>query len=756
MKRLQTTKQQPDITLDYLFQLTMKKQWDQVIEIYKNHEWARSAKLTKSEQTALHVAVSSYNSDTISSVGGYTEQMIDSIPKQDIIRILSIQDDRGNTPLHIAAAVGWVAICKCIASKDRDFIGIRNLTNETPLFVAAQHGKRDAFLCLHEMYHKTEDRDPDESLCRRKDGDTILHSAISIQHFKLAYQIIDYYPNLVNSVNEEGESPLHVLASKPNVFRSSSNLGFYDSIIYQCVYVDELKKAKYVPGAYRMKSCSPTRDVKYPANYRTCIDILRFLWDPIHKTFTDVFESLRSRYRQSTGRPTDEENPEESQNETRAAGSFPANYATCILLLKFAMTVILTVLGVGFDRIKKIQEKKERNLHASQIMNQMIDSESRYKYDSNGQKPVPELEPLYSGRFPLPDTPPDDDNLNAQSMFGPSSIIGMPSLSDNPHTKLDHQANNQNLSVVKKGTPLLLAAKMGILEMVETILNTCPVAVQDVDSDGKNVLLLAAEHRQTSVLGYLLELKLPEYLFQRVDDEGNSILHLAAILKDYQPWRIPGAALQMQWEIKWYKHVKHSIPQLGFAQNNKQGLTPRQLFSKTHKSLVKEGTDWLIKTSESCSLTAALIATVAFATSAAVPGGVDEETGYPNMEKRILFDVFSVTSLVALCLSVTSLVFFLAIITSRCQERDFKTNLPRKLLMGLTSLFGSIAAMLVSFCAGHTFIMGHKMTLATSPIYAIASVPVTYFAAAQLPLYFDLLWAVFIKVPLRSYKVLYQ
>ncbi|KAL0368599.1 UNVERIFIED_CONTAM: hypothetical protein Scaly_1078800 [Sesamum calycinum] len=120
------------------------------------------------------------------------------------------------------------------------------------------------------------------------------------------------------------------------------------------------------------------------------------------------------------------------------------------------------------------------------------------------------------------------------------------------------------------------------------------------------------------------------------------------------------------------------------------------------------------------------------------------------METRTAFDVFSITSLVALCLSVTALVFFLAIITSRCQEHDFKTNLPRKLLMGLTSLFASIAAMLVSFCAGHTFILREKLRLAAVPIYAIACVPVTFFAVAQLPLYFDLMWAACRKVPLRS------
>lgn len=202
--------------------------------------------------------------------------------------------------------------------------------------------------------------------------------------------------------------------------------------------------------------------------------------------------------------------------------------------------------------------------------------------------------------------------------------------------------------------------------------------------------------------------------------------------------------------------MKHSVPPYYLAHHNKNGDTPRQVFTETHKELVKEGTKWLIKTSESCSVVAALIAGVAFATSATVPGGLNDQTGRPILTYNLAFDVFSISSLVALCLSVTALVFFLAIITSRCEERDFKGSLPGKLLNGLTSLFSAIAAMLVSFCAGHTFILRDDLRLAVIPIYAFACVPVTLFAFAQLPLYFDLLRATYSKVPLRSYKVFYQ
>lgn len=110
-------------------------------------------------------------------------------------------------------------------------------------------------------------------------------------------------------------------------------------------------------------------------------------------------------------------------------------------------------------------------------------------------------------------------------------------------------------SVVKNNieTPLLVAAKMGIPEIVKKIYETCPTAIQDLDPEGKNVLLLAVENRQTSVFDFLLKIKPTEDMFHHVDDQGNSILHLAAMMGKFQPWRIPGAALQMQWEIKWYK-----------------------------------------------------------------------------------------------------------------------------------------------------------------------------------------------------------
>ena len=102
-------------------------------------------------------------------------------------------------------------------------------------------------------------------------------------------------------------------------------------------------------------------------------------------------------------------------------------------------------------------------------------------------------------------------------------------------------------------SPILIAASKGITEMVDKILEKFPVAIQDVDAENKNVMLLAVEKRQSHTFQFLIEMiNLHESVFLHSDNHGNNSLHLAATYGHYRPWLIPGSALQMQWELKWY------------------------------------------------------------------------------------------------------------------------------------------------------------------------------------------------------------
>jgi ankyrin repeat protein len=107
----------------------------------------------------------------------------------------------------------------------------------------------------------------------------------------------------------------------------------------------------------------------------------------------------------------------------------------------------------------------------------------------------------------------------------------------------------------KRETPILIAAENGITEIVKKILELFPMAIHDKNAENKNIVLLAVENRQPEVYQLLrLNKDIPLHsVFRVVDNKGNSALHLAANLGDYKPWLIPGAALQMQWEIKWFE-----------------------------------------------------------------------------------------------------------------------------------------------------------------------------------------------------------
>ncbi|KAK2991127.1 hypothetical protein RJ640_029420 [Escallonia rubra] len=166
---------------DDLFQSAMKGDWKAVVNIYKARPEVHKAKITKSGDTALHIAV-------LDGQEMKVHELVELIGTEAHPReALGVANVRGNTPLHLSASVGSVSMCECIAGADNSLIGTRNVDGETPLFLAAFHGKKDAFLCLRPICS-----DEGSRYWRRNDGDTILHVAISGDYFDTELLFIGY------------------------------------------------------------------------------------------------------------------------------------------------------------------------------------------------------------------------------------------------------------------------------------------------------------------------------------------------------------------------------------------------------------------------------------------------------------------------------------------------------------------------------------------------------------------------------------
>ncbi|XP_062085446.1 uncharacterized protein LOC133791537 isoform X2 [Humulus lupulus] len=205
------------------------------------------------------------------------------------------------------------------------------------------------------------------------------------------------------------------------------------------------------------------------------------------------------------------ENPERGSTHTSRTddghGFVPVTHATCLNLVKFIYKAVLITFGYGESRITKIREEKQKHLSAAHIVDELLIHSTMY----------------------------DDEVVSAGQ------------------SETNEEENDKKGTETTKETAILIAARNGVSEIVERILQKFPVAIHDANHERKNVLLLAAENRHWEVYKLLLKRKVPRGLvFRKVDNQGNTALHYAAMLanKTKYFWPIPGDALQMQWEIK--------------------------------------------------------------------------------------------------------------------------------------------------------------------------------------------------------------
>ncbi|RDX67198.1 Ankyrin repeat-containing protein ITN1, partial [Mucuna pruriens] len=287
--------------------------------------------------------------------------------------------------------------------------------------------------------------------------------------------------------------------------------------------------------------------------------------------------------------------------------------------------------------------------------------------------------------------------------------------------------------------PLFIAAEFGIPEIVIEILYSYPDLLWKVDGQNRSLFHIAIMYRQEKIFNLIYDIGAHKDLITSYrDNKNHNILHLAGKLAPSDQLHVvSGAALQMQRELLWFKEVEKIIQPLLKEIKDSEGRTPQMLFTEEHKGLAKEGEKWLKNTASSCMLVATLITTVMFAAIFTVPGGNNNNNGYPIFMHTTSFKVFALSDALALFSSVISILMFLSILTSRYAQEDFLVSLPKRLSVGIASLFFSIITMLIAFGATFFIVLGHQLAWIFIPTTLVACIPAILFAFLQFPLLVD-------------------
>ncbi|KAK3200076.1 hypothetical protein Dsin_023491 [Dipteronia sinensis] len=315
----------------------------------------------------------------------------------------------------------------------------------------------------------------------------------------------------------------------------------------------------------------------------------------------------------------------------------------------------------------------------------------------------------------------------------PEALKLVEHLWENVADQLDY---NQISELVNEPFRLIsTAAEEGNIDFLSILIHKNPALILKVNEAGHTIFHTAVSYRHKNILKLLYEIpSMKDVIFAvEVGKEKNNILHLAAKLPpDQDGLNVgAGAVFLMQRELLWFQEVRKLMPPIFAEAKNKDSETARTLFFKEHKGLMKEGEEWMKRNAESCMLVATLIATVVFAAAITVPGGVKEDTGAPNFLKKAAFMIFAISDTISLVSSSCSLLTFLSIFTARYAEEEFLWSLPNKLFWGVLTLFVSIIAMMVVFCAT-MFIIFYDGTIGPFVLAVVlASIPVFMFIIQQ-------------------------
>ncbi|CAL9767546.1 unnamed protein product [Musa acuminata subsp. burmannicoides] len=617
------------------------------------------------EDTLLHIVIACGKTDLAKSLIGQMGAVH-----------LKAKSWNGDTPLHVAAAVGDCEVATELVRNNKEIIRERNLKLETPLHKAALYGQRDMFWCLIE-----EDNDCFKD--RREDGATVLHCAIMGNAPSLALEIARQYPELITSRNADAVAPLQLMVTIPGLFRSQMALGSLESFLFRLIPLEE--------------DSPKSRDGDEEA--------------PKSTDRADVTEEI------------EEDDYEDLERPRRIRSKFPSQYRPLFDLLelmyipaRWIQLLLFNILMQLSPRIRRLEGIKRTHRAALQLIEYLVHKEEYVDFFNQG-----------TGKGKDHAKTSNDNRVAIEGFEHPAEATGerhrerggrrdqlviafaekffrFASHGDDRVTEEELRKCMQDAigalspeSTRWNEPPLILGAQMGLPEYVRTILKVSPQAATYLDTKGRSVLQVAIEHGNLEIVETIREMTeghnpiLPSWLLSCVDGTtGGTILHFASAKgpDNYQD------AMQMQDELRWFETVRHMVPKELVNYRNNTQKTAQEIFTESHQDMLKNCKDQLMEMGKTCS---SLVAAVVFASSFSIPGEKDPATGNPVYFNRLPFKIFSHAYVIGLSSAATSLVLFLSLVISPYKQQQFRRAIPAKYFFACLSFGVALMAFLVSF-----------------------------------------------------------
>ncbi|KAM0038452.1 putative ankyrin repeat-containing domain, PGG domain, ankyrin repeat-containing domain superfamily [Helianthus debilis subsp. tardiflorus] len=690
-----------------LYEASINCDWKAAEVILDKHPDLVWHSLTHNGETALHIAASVKRSKQVDK---FVKILVDKMEKEH----LELQNKNFSTALYFAASSGNIKTVRIMVEKNRTLTTIPGGADGTmmPLNAAALLGNYEVVKYLYENSNKLCDDDG----WNPENRESLLEKCVEGDMFDIALDIERIHPGLNSG------AMLRILARKPDAFFETET-----SI---------MKIRESINSVFSFTGLK----VGAPKNESTALTLLRLIWQNILNHNLGYYSILRG--------------PPDSlmeQDQEKVSGR-------AIQALEFQKLISEHVAKMKEETNKLITNTKQDYSKEQALQLQNLISESLVTLHHETQKIIkgpPEL--IKQDNIPV--SGKGDPAFKLQNLIfehianmhnetyklilrthsydhdGYFQCRDLKEIIFSQIGKIDSEiVTNPWLATERYSSGVLfIAAEMGNTNFLVEFIRQKPSLIWDLNDDKQSIFHIGVKYRREGIYNLLYEIgAMKDSIIPLKDAYDNNILHLAGKLATKERLAdVSGAALQMQRELLWFKEVRNMVPPIYRERKNKDGLTPHELFTEEHKELVREGEKWMKETASQCMVVAALIATIVFAAAFTVPGGYNQDDGIPIFYRKAMFVVFVVADAMSLFLSSASLLTFLSILTSRYAEHDFVESLPRKLMLGLLTLFLSIATMVLTFSISF-FILYHKeMKWIPILMSVVALMPVLLYVVLQ-------------------------